>query len=431
MDEHRRILEFAARGSLPESLSESSEFPIQVVRELVEAGYLTAIDATSFDGMEYLNPRITMGGREYLRTLQARDPLDSDVTLARLQRMRDIMVSVSTGKGGIDQVNDEYRTLFADTDAVLTSLGIANSNPFPDLWDWYGRWRSGDLPSYNSRREHLATIFNPLLEQIRARRSGQSRVPQELAPKELTGEPVIFLSHAAADVALAEHLEETFRRDVKGYDVFRTTRLGQIPSGRPWFQHITDHLSGASKYVVLLTPASQLRPWVIFETGAAWMTRRVLIPVLGGGLQPQNVIEPLKHLQLLSLEQEGQASQMIEELGGRLANPSVFCERSIQLGRLGAQRALDDAGWQQVELEQKRYAWDGPIEELKESTPVPLPDALIPALQTRGMNPRTGIPGDLWNEFSQGYVQVWYIDQRSYKHAIVSRDKQVLLAKPT
>ena len=160
------------------------------------------------------------------------------------------------------------------------------------------------------------------------------------------------------------------------------------------------------------------------------MTRRALIPVLGGGLQPQNVLEPLKHLQLLSLEIQSQASQMILELGGRLANPSAFCEQSIRLGRLGAQKALDDEGWQQVEVEQKRYAWAGPIDDLKESTPVPLPDALIPALQTSGMNPRTGIPGDLWNEFSQGYVQVWYVDQRLYKHAIVSRDKQVLLAKP-
>lgn len=69
MEEHRRILEIASRGSLPESLNEASDLPIQVVRELIEAGYMTAIDASSFDGTEYLDPRITMRGREYLRAL--------------------------------------------------------------------------------------------------------------------------------------------------------------------------------------------------------------------------------------------------------------------------------------------------------------------------------------------------------------------------
>jgi hypothetical protein len=173
MEQHRRILEIASRDSLPESLSEASELPIHVVRELIEAGYLTAADASSFDGIEYLNPRITLSGREYLRTLSTPNRGDSDDLIARLQKVRDIMVSVSTGKRSIDEINGEYRELFAETDAALRKLAIANPNPFTDLWDWYGRWRSGDLPSYNSRREFLASIFNPLLQQIRARQFGQ------------------------------------------------------------------------------------------------------------------------------------------------------------------------------------------------------------------------------------------------------------------
>ena len=169
MEEHRRILEIASRGSLPESISESSGLPIQVIRELIEAGYLTAFDATTFDGVEYINPRITIQGREYLRTLEERSGINSLGTLiTQLQKMRDIMVSVSTGKRSIDDINDEYCELFGETDSALAKLGVVNPIPFSDLWDWYGRWRSGDLPSYNSRREFLAGLFNPLLEQIRA-----------------------------------------------------------------------------------------------------------------------------------------------------------------------------------------------------------------------------------------------------------------------
>ena len=50
-------------------------------------------------------------------------------------------------------------------------MGIVNPVSFTDLWDWYGRWSSGDLPSYDSRRRFLAGLFNPLFEQVRARRA--------------------------------------------------------------------------------------------------------------------------------------------------------------------------------------------------------------------------------------------------------------------
>jgi hypothetical protein len=180
MDEYRRILELAAQGALPGSIDESSELPIHVVRELVEAGHLAAADASSFDGIEYLDPRITLSGREYLRTLQQRAG-DTDEELLRiLQRMRDIMVSAATGDRPIDEVNPDYCDLYAVAEARLRELGISNPNPFANLWDWYGRWSSGDLPSYRSRREFLAGVFNPLVAQLRER--GSSHTPRSVEP---------------------------------------------------------------------------------------------------------------------------------------------------------------------------------------------------------------------------------------------------------
>lgn len=90
------------------------------------------------------------------------------------------MIAVSTGGPRIDDINDEYRELFAKVDQALKQRGIENPIPFPDLWDWYGRWRSGDLPSYQSRREFLAEQFNPVLDQVRAHESG--RVMPEVEP---------------------------------------------------------------------------------------------------------------------------------------------------------------------------------------------------------------------------------------------------------
>lgn len=179
MEEHFRILEMAARNALPERVDEDSELSVLVIRELYEAGYLDAADACSRDGMEYLDPRITLQGREYLRQLQSQRAAPDKELIANLERMRDMMVSVSTGGPQIQMVNEEYRELYTTTDEALVKRGIANPIPFPDLWDWYGRWKSGELTTYQSRRQFLADMFNPLLKQVREYASGRPPLVHE------------------------------------------------------------------------------------------------------------------------------------------------------------------------------------------------------------------------------------------------------------
>jgi hypothetical protein len=207
MEEHIRILELASRDALPEQIDKESELPIGVVRELIEAGYLSATDVSSHDGDTYLNPRITLPGREYLGKLQRERSAPEKELISILERIRDIMVAVSTGGPRIDDVNAQYRQLYAIADEKLTKAGIPHSNPFPDLWDWYGRWRSGDLPSYQSRRGFLADIFNPLLEQVREHVAG--RTPRVHEP---TGWPKVDRAVGEIRRRLAEaRTEEQFQ----------------------------------------------------------------------------------------------------------------------------------------------------------------------------------------------------------------------------
>ncbi len=70
MKEHEHVLHLAARGKLPESIDSASCPSVTVVQELIEAGYLKAVDASSHDGAAYLNPKITLAGREYLAQLR-------------------------------------------------------------------------------------------------------------------------------------------------------------------------------------------------------------------------------------------------------------------------------------------------------------------------------------------------------------------------
>lgn len=52
---------------------------------------------------------------------------------------------------------------------------IENPITFGSLWDWYGRWSSGDLPSYQSRREFVGTMVNPVINLVR---TGHQELPE-------------------------------------------------------------------------------------------------------------------------------------------------------------------------------------------------------------------------------------------------------------
>ena len=167
MKDYLRILDIASRGALPDRINDHSDPSFDLVRELVEAGYLWAIDASSFDGNEYMSPRITLSGREYLAHLQGQLQESERELIANIDRLRSTLVSVSTGGPRIDDVNVSYKKVFAEVDTVFREKGIPNPIPFHDLWDWHGRWSRGDLPKWQDRRDFLAAIFNPLLDRIR------------------------------------------------------------------------------------------------------------------------------------------------------------------------------------------------------------------------------------------------------------------------
>ncbi|WP_028487377.1 hypothetical protein [Thiomicrorhabdus chilensis] len=70
--EHKNILEQAVQNKLPKQIDSKSEVSVDIVRDLIEDGYLKAVDVSSFSGIGYLEPRITILGREYLNQLNER-----------------------------------------------------------------------------------------------------------------------------------------------------------------------------------------------------------------------------------------------------------------------------------------------------------------------------------------------------------------------
>jgi hypothetical protein len=90
--------------------------------------------------------------------------------LQALDFMRSTMIAVATGGPKINTVNGQYQETYAKVALELERRGIENPIPYRDLWGWYGRWSSGDMPSWNSRRVFISELFGPLINRIRTGR---------------------------------------------------------------------------------------------------------------------------------------------------------------------------------------------------------------------------------------------------------------------
>ena len=97
-----------------------------------------------------------------------------------IENQRNLMIAVATGGPRIQSVNDDYIERRERIKSALVAVNIKDPNPYANLWDWYGKWSSGDLPTYQSRRQYIRGLYAPLLEKLSQRStilSGPLRKP--------------------------------------------------------------------------------------------------------------------------------------------------------------------------------------------------------------------------------------------------------------
>jgi hypothetical protein len=70
MINHKKILKLAIDGKLPKNISKDNFQDIDIFEELYDRGLIKAIDASSLSGKAYLEPKITLKGREYYESLK-------------------------------------------------------------------------------------------------------------------------------------------------------------------------------------------------------------------------------------------------------------------------------------------------------------------------------------------------------------------------
>lgn len=134
----------------------------------------------------------------------------------------------------------------------------------------------------------------------------------------------IFLSHAAADMQLAGFVRDEILRSRSGISVFVASRPGDIRADQDWLPVVQHELQTVDAYLVLLTPNSAARPWVWFETGAAWMSNKKWVIARAAGLAADEVPLPLSIRQVYSIDEVEGARAVFRALDIELSDPAKF-----------------------------------------------------------------------------------------------------------
>ena len=93
--------------------------------------------------------------------------IDNVKLIQELELQKSLMITVSTGVDRIQNVNSIYIERQNMIELGLGERLIKNPNSYKDLWAWYHKWHSGDLPSYSSRRAFLGELFDPLIKRLK------------------------------------------------------------------------------------------------------------------------------------------------------------------------------------------------------------------------------------------------------------------------
>ncbi|KUG14110.1 hypothetical protein ASZ90_016259 [hydrocarbon metagenome] len=137
--------------------------------------------------------------------------------------------------------------------------------------------------------------------------------------KTTSAKPLIFVSHINEEKELAASLKTLLELGFgQTIDIFVSSDKKSIPYGHYWFDEIRKAMSNCTIALILCSNLSIKEPWINFETGAAFIGNKKIIPLCYGGLTPSTLPVPLNYLQGVSAFKLDELSLLIEQISETL-----------------------------------------------------------------------------------------------------------------
>jgi len=119
-----------------------------------------------------------------------------------------------------------------------------------------------------------------------------------------SGKPVVFISHISEERDLAIGLKDLIEHAfAEALEVFVASDRRSIPPGGKWLDSITSALRLCEVEIILASPASTKRPWLLFEAGAGWVRDITVISLCHAGMTPAELPAALYSLQALRADE--------------------------------------------------------------------------------------------------------------------------------
>jgi len=91
---------------------------------------------------------------------------NKESVIKKLNEESELLTKSCTGQTKINNVNTQYQDIHMDLVNILKQLCIEHVNPFKSLWEWYGYYNKNNLSSYQSRRDFIKQMYDPLINII-------------------------------------------------------------------------------------------------------------------------------------------------------------------------------------------------------------------------------------------------------------------------
>ncbi len=127
----------------------------------------------------------------------------------------------------------------------------------------------------------------------------------------------VFISHSAKDEALASAVVDFLLANfVLADEEIRCTSVPghKLPVGSDSASTLRDNLGESAVVVGLITKSALSSGWVLFELGAAWGSKKHLMPLIAGDVDFKDLPGPLSGQHVAKLSSKEDLSQFVDEI---------------------------------------------------------------------------------------------------------------------